>query len=213
MPELSLPEKYWYLPYGDDDNDIYKENAIRASTLNDDIKSQGWSGLVLKNSSGDYSDTAIENIHPSYDSISDLLMTYKKFKGKWTEIADMIPYIKNYIISEIEPYLFVGHAYILKIEAKGYIKEHRDIPANYDENIHNNYNTLNTFMIPLNNPSSSYFIHNKKQMPLESHKATWFNSSLPHVYFNTSNESKYFLLFTGLARKNWIQMTVGNMLK
>jgi hypothetical protein len=213
MPDLSnLPEYYWQIPYGDDENDSYNENALRSSTLNDDIKSVGWSGLILKNKSGNYTDNAIDNIHPSYDSLSDLIQTYRKFKGKFTEVSEYLPNTTSFIKNDLEKYFTIGHAYILKVTSHGFIKEHRDIPAKYNSKIHKNYNMLNTFMMPINDPSNSYFILNKKQMPLAQNRVLWFNSSLPHLYFNMSNKSKYFLLFTGLAKKNWIEMTVGNML-
>lgn len=212
MFDIHVPEDHWHLPYGDDDKDIYKENALRANTLDEEIKSKGWKGVVLKNHSGDYSDNAIENIHPSYESISDLIQTYKKFKGKWTLSSELAYDVKEWIEENLNPYFVVGHAYVLSVEPHGFIKEHRDIPANYDPKIHKNFNTLNTFMAPLNDPAASYFILNKKQIELKKGKVTWFNSSLPHVYFNTSNDTKYFLLFTGLARKKWIETTVGNIL-
>jgi len=213
MPDLqNIQPGHWCTPYGDGDNDIYTETALRSSTLDDEIKSQGWSGLVLKNSTGDHKDSVIQDLHSSYDSIADLIQTYKKFRGTWTSVSSLVPNMTEFIKAEIEKYFFVGHAYILKVDPKGFIKEHRDVPSNYDEIRDTNYNMLNTFMAPLNDMNNSYFIHNKKQMPLVKHKVTWFNSSLPHLYFNMSNDSKYFLLFTGLARKNWIKATVSNML-
>jgi len=207
-----IEESLWYKPYGDSSKDIYKENAIRSSTLNEDIKSKLWTGLVLKNQTGNFNDTFIDNVHANYDNIKDLIITYRKFKGKWTSISDKIKPIKSFFEKNIDPFLCVGHVYILKIGPEGFIKEHRDIPDNYDENIHKNYNTLNTFFCPLNDPVNSYFLLNKKQVDLQTNKVTWFNSSLPHVYFNTSREDKYFLIFTGLARKPWINMTVSNVL-
>jgi len=213
MPDLQkIQNNHWCIPYGDGDEDIYEETALRSSTLGDEVKSQGWSGLVLKNSTGDHKDSVIQDLHPSYDSISDLIQTYKKFKGTWTEVSSLVPEMTEFIKTDIEKYLFVGHAYILKVEPKGFIKEHRDVPSNYDEDRDTNYNMLNTFMAPLNDTDNSYFIHNKKQMPLVKHKVTWFNSSLPHLYFNMSNDSKYFLLFTGLARKSWIKRAVSDVL-
>jgi hypothetical protein len=207
--DYGVPSNYWQKPYGDDDKDIYQENALRASTLDEDIKSKGWRGVVIKNHSGDPYDNAITNIHPTYDSPADLIKTYKKFKGKWTGLC---PTIKNYVMQEIEPYLVVGHVYVLEIESHGFIKEHRDVPDDYDPELHKNFNMLNTFMTPLNDPSHSYFVLNNKRIELEKGTVTWFNSSLPHVFFNTSNDSKRFLLFTGLARKRWIESTVTDML-
>lgn len=204
--------KYWHKPYGDNENDIYNENALRSSTLKEKIKSKGWYGLVIKNVNGNWEDNSITNIHHDYLTKKNLISTYKKFKGKWTKISEILPEVKDYIEKNVEKYLYIGHVYILKIEPHGFIKEHRDIPDQYDENIHTNYNILNTFMAPINDTNGSYFILNKKQVEMEKGKVTWFNSSLPHLYFNMSNDCKYMLLFTGLARKNWIQMTVSDML-
>lgn len=203
---------YWYKPYGDSTNDIYNEKALRSSTLDEETKSKLWTGLVLKNKSGDFKDTAIDNIHYSFNSISDLLKTYKDFKGYWTEVSNKAPCIEKYFKENIDYYLNVGHVYVIKVGPEGFIKEHRDVPDNYDENIHTNFNTLNTFFCPLNDPCHSYFILNGKQVKLQENKVTWFNSSLPHVFFNTSRDDKYFLIFTGLAKRTWINMTISNML-
>jgi len=211
VPELkiNIAEDFWHLPYGDDPNDIYLDNALRSDTLREEIKSKGWKGAVIKNKSGDPHDNSITNIHHTYDSLSDLIKTFKMFKGKWTGIGTPV---KEYVEKYIEPYLIIGHVYILKIESHGFIKEHRDVPKDYDPDIHKNFNTLNTFMAPINDPCHSYFILNNKRINLKKGTVTWFNSSLPHVFFNTSNDTKEFLLFTGLAKKRWIEVTVNNML-
>ena len=74
--------KYWHKPYGDNENDIYNENALRSSTLKEKIKSKGWYGLVIKNVNGNWEDNSITNIHHDYLTKKNLISTYKKFKGK-----------------------------------------------------------------------------------------------------------------------------------
>ena len=108
--------KYWHKPYGDNENDLYNENALRSSTLKEKIKSKGWYGLVIKNVNGNWEDNSITNIHHDYLTKKNLISTYKKFKGKWTKISEILPEVKDYIEKNVEKYLYIGHVYILKIE-------------------------------------------------------------------------------------------------